>query len=53
MMEILTDALADSIKMLPFLFAAYWLIEFVERRHRRSGTWRYAFTKLPPGQRAV
>lgn len=33
MIEILTDALADSIKMLPFLFAAYWLIEFVEHRH--------------------
>ena len=36
MIEILTDALADSIKMLPFLFAAYWLIEFVEHRHSRG-----------------
>lgn len=31
--EILFDALADSLRMLPFLFAAYWLIEYVERRH--------------------
>ncbi len=35
MKEILLDALSDSVKMIPFLFAAYWLIEFVEHRHSR------------------
>ena len=35
MKEILPDALLDSVKMIPFLFAAYWLIEFVEHRHSR------------------
>ncbi len=32
-MEFLHHALHDSIKMLPFLFAAYLLIEFIEDRH--------------------
>ena len=27
------DALMDSLKMLPFLYVAYWLIEAVERSH--------------------
>ncbi|MEG2834160.1 MAG: putative manganese transporter [Ruthenibacterium sp.] len=31
--DILLDALLDSLKMLPFLFVAYWVIEFVEHRH--------------------
>lgn len=30
-LEILTDALLDSLKTLPFLFAAFLLIEFLER----------------------
>lgn len=31
--EAALDALLDSLKMLPFLFLAYWLIEYIERRH--------------------
>lgn len=32
-LDLLLDALKDSAKMLPFLFAAYWVIEYVEHRH--------------------
>lgn len=35
-MDIILDALLDSVKMLPFLFAAYWLIEYVEHRHSQG-----------------
>ena len=31
--ELFLDALLDSTKMLPFLFIAYWVIEWIERRH--------------------
>ena len=29
MLDVLLDALIDSLKMLPFLFAAYFLIEYL------------------------
>lgn len=47
--EIFSDAALDSVKLLPFLFAAYWLIEFIERRHSEgveralAGGGRYGF----------
>ena len=35
MLDVFLDALIDSLKTLPFLFAAYFLIEYLE--HRASG----------------
>ena len=32
MLDVLLDALIDSLKMLPFLFAAYFLIEYLEHK---------------------
>ena len=32
MLDILLDAIIDSLKTLPFLFGAYLLIEFLEHR---------------------
>ncbi len=47
--EWIADALLDSARMVPFLFVAYWLIEFVEHRHSDrveralAGGGRYGF----------
>ena len=34
--DVALDALIDSAKMLPFLFLAYLLIEYIEHRHSKS-----------------
>lgn len=47
--DVLGDALLDSLKMLPFLFGAYWVIEWIEQRHSegieralaRGGRWGF------------
>ncbi len=35
MLEVIADGVLDALKSLPFLFGAYWLMEFLE--HRRGG----------------
>ncbi|MEG0178057.1 MAG: putative manganese transporter [Oscillospiraceae bacterium] len=35
-LEVILDAAIDTAKMIPFLFVAYLLIEYVERRHSKS-----------------
>ncbi len=42
--ELIVDAIVDSVKMLPFLFAAYLLIEYLE--HRASGKIEGALKKF-------
>ena len=52
--HVLLHALEDSAKMLPFLFAAYLLIEFIERRQGErieralagGGRWGFAVGAL-------
>ncbi|MGN0478644.1 MAG: putative manganese transporter [Hominenteromicrobium sp.] len=46
MLDVLIDALVDSLKMLPFLFAAYLLIEFLE--HKASRKMRDSLQRLGP-----
>lgn len=46
MFDAILDALLDSLKSLPFLFAAYLLIEFLE--HRASGRLTAALSHLGP-----
>lgn len=46
MLDILLDAVLDTVKTLPFLFGAYLLIEFLE--HRASGKLAGALSRLGP-----
>lgn len=36
--DVWKDTVVDGVKMLPFLFAAYLLIEYVE--HKSAGGWK-------------
>ena len=44
MLDVFLDALIDSLKTLPFLFAAYFLIEYLE--HRASSKMEHGLQKL-------
>lgn len=46
MLDILMDAVIDSLKTLPFLFGAYLLIEFLE--HKASGPMTQLLARLGP-----
>ena len=46
MIDVLIDAVVDSFKMLPFLFGAYLLIEYLE--HKAAGKINAALTKMGP-----
>lgn len=46
MLEVLAEALLDTLKMLPFLFLAYLLIEFLE--HKASDKMQHMLTSLGP-----
>lgn len=46
MLDVLLDALIDSLKMLPFLFAAYFLIEYLE--HKASEKMTRSLQSLGP-----
>lgn len=46
MLDIVVDALLDTLKTLPFLFGAYLLIEFLE--HRASGKLTAALSRMGP-----
>lgn len=46
MLDIILDAVLDTLKALPFLFGAYLLIEFLE--HRASGKLTSALSKMGP-----
>ncbi len=46
LLDVLTEALIDSLKMLPFLFGVYLLIEFLE--HKSSGKMVRTLQKLGP-----
>lgn len=46
MLDILLDAVIDTLKSLPFLLGAYLLIEFLE--HRASGRLTHALERLGP-----